>query len=109
MRRVLSGPQDLLAAGVHIHLYRPRFLHAKHLSIDDEAVVIGSANLDIRSFWLNNEISVLIFDGAVARSLHAIEDGYLARSTALTAAAWRQRGWLSQIVQNIARLADAVL
>ncbi len=100
---------QLLDEGTRLHLYEPAFLHAKHLSIDDEVAVIGSANLDIRSFWLNNEISLLIFDGAVARALHAVEEGYLARSTALTAAAWRRRGWLNQIAQNIARLADAVL
>src|SRR5262249_38302064 len=42
--------EELLAAGVKIHQYKERFLHAKHMSIDDEIAVIGSSNMDLRSF-----------------------------------------------------------
>jgi cardiolipin synthase len=45
--------EELLEAGVQIHLYRERFLHAKHLSVDDAVALIGSSNMDIRSFLLN--------------------------------------------------------
>ncbi len=48
---------DLLVAGVKIHLYRDAFLHAKHVSVDDSVAAIGSSNLDIRSFALNSEVS----------------------------------------------------
>ena len=48
--------EELLAAGVTIHLYRPRFLHAKHLSVDNQVVVLGTTNIDIRSFALNAEV-----------------------------------------------------
>src|SRR5204862_5971726 len=64
--------EDLLEAGVQIHLYKKRFLHAKHLSIDDAIVLIGSSNMDIRSFLLNAEISVIIYDTKVAEDLRVI-------------------------------------
>ena len=50
---------QLLEAGVKVHLYQKNFLRAKHLSIDDSVALIGSSNLDIRSFMLNEEISLL--------------------------------------------------
>ncbi len=52
----------MLKSGVRILRHTGSFLHAKHLSIDDEVALIGSSNLDIRSFALNAEVSVLIYD-----------------------------------------------
>src|SRR5262249_6710679 len=51
--------EELLEAGVQIHLYRKNCLHAKHLSVDSAVAVIGSSNLDIRSFALNAEVMVM--------------------------------------------------
>ena len=52
---------DLLEAGVKIFLYpAPFILHSKHFSIDDDIAVIGSSNMDIRSFSLNMEVSLLV-------------------------------------------------
>ena len=59
----------MLEAGVRIHRHTGSFLHAKHLSVDDEVALIGSSNLDIRSFALNAEVSVLIYDRAVVADL----------------------------------------
>src|SRR5260221_5976602 len=53
---------DLLEAGIRIHLYRPHFLHAKLLTIDDDLALIRSTYIDIRSFVLNTEINVMIYD-----------------------------------------------
>src|SRR6185437_13812273 len=50
---------DLLQAGMHIHLYRPNFLHAKHMTFDDSIAIIGSSNIDVRSLELNAESSML--------------------------------------------------
>ncbi len=53
--------QALLEAGVRIFLYpAPTILHSKHFSIDDDVAVIGSSNMDMRSFTLNYEISVMV-------------------------------------------------
>ncbi|MEO7000448.1 MAG: cardiolipin synthase [Ktedonobacterales bacterium] len=100
---------ELLAMGVQIHLYTPAFLHAKHLSVDDDLVVIGSSNLDRRSFALNAEISVVFYGNEVAKRLHAIEQRYFEHALALTAEEWAARPWYSKILQNIARLMDVLL
>lgn len=100
---------ELLEAGVRIHLYQPRFLHAKHLSIDNTLVLIGSTNIDIRSFALNSEVNVLIYDPKVAATLSVIQDRYFAHSRLLTLEDWQKRPPLTRILQNIARLADSLL
>ena len=101
--------EDLLAVGVHVHLYRPRFLHAKHLSVDDQVAVVGTTNIDIRSFALNAEVNVLVFDTAVVAALAKIQERYFADSDLLDAKTWRQRPLVSKLAQNIARLADSFL
>ena len=99
----------MLAAGVHILRRTGSFLHAKHMSIDDDIVVIGSSNLDIRSFALNSEVSVLIRDAKVAAALHAIQQRYRKGADPVTQAgrarvpAWRRT------LENLARLTDSVL
>ena len=53
--------EELLRAGVRIFLYpAPTILHAKHFTIDDDVAVIGSSNMDMRSFSLDLEISVMV-------------------------------------------------
>jgi cardiolipin synthase len=101
--------EDLLAAGVIIHFYQPRFLHAKHLSIDDHIVLIGSTNIDIRSFALNAEVNVLIYDAKVAAELRGIQDRYFADSRLLKAEEWARRPLRTRVLQNVARLADSLL
>ena len=100
---------DVLAAGVHVHLYRPRFLHAKHLSVDDSIALLGSTNIDIRSFALNAEVSFIVYDRAVIAKLRALQEGYLAESDLLDLTTWRQRPLAQRVVQNLARLADSLL
>lgn len=99
----------LLNVGVRVHLYKPHFLHAKHLSIDNDIAFIGSANIDIRSFALNAEINMVIYDPAVVAGLRAVEEGYFANSEILAAAEWERRPLPVKVAQNTARLADSLL
>jgi cardiolipin synthase len=100
---------DLLSAGVHIHLYEGAFLHAKHASIDDDVAMIGSSNLDIRSFALNSEVSLLVYDRAVVRELRRIQERYIKGSHLITLERWQRRHVLRRWVQNIARLTDTLI
>ncbi len=100
---------ELLGAGVIIHLYEPRFLHAKHLSIDDHLVLIGSTNIDIRSFALNAEVNVLIYDSEVAAEMRWVQEGYFSASHLLKADEWARRPARTRVIQNVARLADSLL
>jgi cardiolipin synthase len=101
--------EALLDAGVHVHRYGSNFLHAKHMSVDDEIALIGSSNFDMRSFALNAEVSVLIYDRAVTAELGRVQAHYLAGSEHLTPAAWAQRGVARRVLENLARLTDSLL
>ncbi|HET8723184.1 MAG TPA: cardiolipin synthase [Anaeromyxobacteraceae bacterium] len=100
---------ELLAAGVKIHLYRPRFLHAKHISVDRDLCAIGSSNLDMRSFTLNEEDMVLFYDPAVVSDLVRIQERTFRDSELLTREAWARRPALRRTAQQLARLVDSVL
>jgi cardiolipin synthase len=100
---------ELLAASVRIHLYQPHFLHAKHLSIDGDICLIGSTNIDIRSFALNSEVNILIYDKEVAARLRAVQETYFAHSRLVDAAEWKKRPLFIRTVQGVARLADSLL
>ncbi len=63
---------ELLAAGVKVYEYGPRMLHSKALLVDDETVIVGSANFDHRSFRLNFEASLLLADGEAAAALEQV-------------------------------------
>jgi cardiolipin synthase len=104
-----SNYDDLLEAGVAVHLYYGNFLHAKHATVDDCIALIGSSNFDIRSFALNSEVGLLIYDRSIVAELHAIQDRYLALSERVDPDTWRRRGVLRRVAQNIARLADTLL
>jgi cardiolipin synthase len=101
--------EELLEAGVHIHLYKRAFLHAKHVSVDDAAVLIGSSNMDIRSFALNAEISVLFYDSQVVARVREVQEQYLAGSEMLTLEGWKRRSLFVRTAENTARLVDSIL
>lgn len=100
---------EILASGVRIHEYRDRLLHAKHVSIDDRVGVVGSSNADARSFTLNAEISLLLYDKTAIARLVAVQDGCIARSDLLDKAAWDRRPRLAKFGQNLARMVSPLL
>lgn len=101
--------EELLACGVKISLYRPHFLHAKHMSVDEEIALVGSLNLDIRSFALNAEIGLISYDQRVVARMREIEADYLADAEQLSLEEWRQRPRFKHSLEGIARLADSFL
>lgn len=99
----------LLEAGVRIYLYpAPAVLHAKHLSVDDLVGVIGSSNMDIRSFQLDFEVSLMCVGSDFLAQLKEVEDVYRSRSRELTLAEWRQRSLPKRYLDNVMRLTSAV-
>ncbi|MEA3145776.1 MAG: cardiolipin synthase [Verrucomicrobiota bacterium] len=100
---------DLLQAGICIHLYRPYFLHAKHLTIDNDIALIGSTNMDIRSFALNAEVNLLVYDRGVVQQLRTVQERYFANSDQLKADTWSRRVLGAKLAQNTARLMDSFL
>ncbi len=101
--------EALLRGGVKIFMYkRPYILHSKSMSIDDEAAVIGSSNMDMRSFGLNLEISLLVRGEEFVSQLRAVEDEYRAQSRELTLEEWEQQPLRSTVLDNLARLTSAL-
>ena len=97
--------EELLKAGVNIYRYRaPLMLHSKTISIDDDIAVIGSSNMDIRSFELNLEISLVCYNTQVVADLRKLEEDYLCRSRQLSLDAWQARPLHIKLVNNLARL-----
>jgi cardiolipin synthase len=90
--------EDLLRAGVKICEYRPGLLHAKSMTVDGEITLIGSANMDRRSFDLNYENNILLFDPDLTAAVRNRQLGYVAESRQITiqvvgAWSWRTRLW----------------
>lgn len=100
----------LLEAGVRIFLYPyPYVLHAKHFTVDDHTAVIGSSNMDIRSFNLDFEISMMCTGNiAFVDKMREVEDLYRSLSRELTLDEWKQRPLSKRWLDNVMRLTSAV-
>ncbi len=95
----------LLRAGVRIWLYAaPTILHAKHLTVDEDLAVVGSSNMDMRSFSLNYEISVMVRSHEFVTELRGLEESYRQQSRELTLDDWTTRPALTQAFDNVMRL-----
>ncbi len=89
---------DLLDAGVRIFEYQGGLLHTKSLTLDREVTLIGSANMDRRSFELNYENNILFYDPALTAEMCRRQESYIAKSIPVTREtvadwSWRHRLW----------------
>jgi cardiolipin synthase len=100
---------ELLNAGVKICRYSRRFLHAKHATIDDHVAWVGSSNMDIRSFALNAEITLLVYDRGVCERLQVEQERYFREGEWLDANAWAAQPLYRQVGWNLARLFSPLL
>lgn len=101
--------EPLLEAGVEVLEFRNGLLHAKTLTVDRRMALISSANLDRRSFDLNFESGLVVFDDDFASELRFLQVGYMEQSTAVSVNAWRKRKWPTRLAQNAAGLLAPVL
>ncbi len=99
----------LLDAGVRILEYPGALLHAKTLTLDREFAILGSANLDVRSFSLNFELALLVYDTDFASQLHYLQEEYMEGADDVRPDAWARRGFLRTFGDNIARLTTPIL
>jgi cardiolipin synthase len=99
----------LLRAGVKIWMYRkPFILHSKSMTIDDEVAIIGSSNMDMRSFGLNMEVSMLVRGEEFVREMRLVEQRYRDLSRELTLEEWEKQPLRSTVLDNLARLTSAL-
>lgn len=100
---------ELLRAGVEIFLYRKGFVHAKTLVADRKLAVVGTANMDYRSFDLNFEVNAIVYDEEVSRELAAIFYEDVTHAEKLDAERWAARPVWRQMVEKTARLISPLL
>lgn len=92
---------ELLAAGVKIYQFEGGLLHTKSVLVDDELSLVGTVNLDMRSLWLNFEITLVIDDQGFGNDLAAVQDDYISRSTLLNARDWVKRPLWQRITERV--------
>ncbi len=112
--RIVAGASrsyyaDLVSAGVALHEYEPGLLHAKTIVVDREVVLIGSANLDRRSFELNFENNILFADAAFAAEIHQRQMEYRADSRMITEEDLRQVNVVRRFWQNLLAMLSPLL
>ncbi|MFZ0528955.1 MAG: cardiolipin synthase [Propionicimonas sp.] len=101
--------EELLRAGVRIYLYpAPYILHSKHFTIDSDVSVIGSSNMDMRSFGLNFEVVMLVNGPSYNTAMRAVEDHYRAISRELTLEEHLRQKLPTRVLDNLARLTSAL-
>ncbi|TCG05756.1 cardiolipin synthase [Paraburkholderia steynii] len=105
--RACWGP--LLEAGVQMFEYQPTMFHVKLLVVDDYLVSVGSTNFDSRSFKLNDEANLNIYDAAFARRQTQIFADDLAKSKRVTLDDWNRRPWTRKLVDRAVALLDSQL
>ncbi len=100
---------ELLKAGVRIFLYKKGFVHAKTVVADSRLSVIGTANMDIRSFDLNFEIMSIIYGKEFANNFEQVFLNDLAECREVTLDEWQNIGIFSQLKFAVARLVSSFL
>ncbi len=96
--------EKMLKAGVKVYLYRAGFLHAKTILIDDDLTIVGSANMDFRSFEHNFEINAFVYDNDFSVRMRRIFEEDQRQTRALTLAAWNARPRLQRFAESLLRL-----
>ncbi len=101
--------EELIEAGVHIHEYRPGMIHSKMMVVDGNISLVGSANMDLRSFRLNFEVHALIGDEYTALSLERSFQYDLEQTVEVKLDVWRQRPTHLRVAEGAARLVSPLL
>lgn len=101
--------EELARAGVRICLFAGGLLHAKTICVDQQVALIGSVNLDMRSFWLNFEATLIIYSADFARLLADEQQRYLEHASELDQEAFRQRSWWQRFKENLCLLVSPLL
>jgi cardiolipin synthase len=100
---------DLIAAGVRVALFNGGLLHTKSITVDGRFCLFGSLNLDPRSFRLDFEITLAIYDTDFTLALRRLQEHYLSDSSILDLAACRSRSAIERFKEDAARLVGPIL
>jgi cardiolipin synthase len=84
-------------------------LHTKSITVDGEVAMFGTANVDMRSLWLNYEVSLLVYDQAAVASLRGLQARYIAAAQPVTFTKWPDRPLGERLVESMMRLLAPLL
>jgi len=101
--------EDLLEAGLSIMHFTGGLLHTKCVLVDRKTVLFGTVNLDMRSLWLNFEVTLIVYDRSFGQRVAQLLEGYCARSRPLSAPGWKGRPFLQKIRENVAQILSPLL
>ncbi len=101
--------EELLEAGVKVYRHGHGLLHVKAMTVDQRFSMIGSANFDVRSFWLNFESTLFVHDEDFTDQLRRLQQGFLGESRQISLESWKSRGHLARFADNVARLFGPLL
>ena len=104
-----SHYQYLLDSGVHVHEYTKGLLHAKTTSVDRRLGIVSTANLDRRSFELNFEVSLVVYDDDFASQLRFLQKTYMEQSREVTLVTWRTLSLPKRLWYSAASLLSPLL
>jgi cardiolipin synthase len=96
----------LLEAGVEIAEYNSRMMHAKVLLVDGRWALLGSTNIDSRSFGLNDEVNLLVLSAELAAQLRTTFEDDLSQSSVIDFAAWMGRSWAERLLATLGRILE---
>ncbi|MDR1543924.1 MAG: cardiolipin synthase [Prevotellaceae bacterium] len=99
----------ILEAGVRIYLYKQNFLHSKAITVDDEIGIVGTANMDIRSFEQNFEVNAFIYDKKTAETLRSAFKADAKFCDEIVLEHWKNRRFIDKIKESLARLFSPIL
>ncbi len=100
---------DLLDIGVEIYLYRGGLLHTKSIVADGAMSMFGTVNLDMRSFWLNYEVALFVYEAEFATQLRQLQQTYIDDADRLDPEAWERRSFGNRFLENTLRLVSPLL
>ncbi len=101
--------QELLEAGVKIQQFSGGLLHTKCVLVDRSTVLFGTVNLDMRSVWLNYEITMLIYGKAFGQRISVLLEEYIAQSVAVEREVWERRPFSKRVLENTFQLLSPLL
>lgn len=100
---------EITELGGEIREFRGGLLHTKSITVDGSAAMFGTANFDMRSLWLNYEVSLLVYDEGFARDLRALQQTYLEASDVLHQLPWAKRPLGERLLVSTMRLMSPLL
>lgn len=100
---------EIVEAGGEIREFGAGLLHTKSITVDGELAMFGTANFDMRSLWLNYEVSLLVYDRGFVGELRALQESYMEASEPASKVPWEQRPLGGRLLESTMRLLTPLL